>query len=96
MLQTVALRRANEPDGVGDVVILHAPAQILPKANSSTILSRQRAWGVFTSVGTSEWYGGTTTFQLFKDIPLTLKVHCDLATACLHFSLVVATVDVVF
>ena len=52
LLQRVFLRRTGD-DGqpFGETVELHAPAQLLPKANAYTVRDRLLKWAVYSSSG---------------------------------------------
>ena len=74
MLQQVILR--NSDAGIGQVLQVHSPCQLLPRANSWTILCRLRRWGLFTSQGCPEQFGGRGLWDLFAAVPLKLVIHC--------------------
>ena len=80
MLQHLILRTEPEAGvpGAGDVHIaqVHAPCQLLPRANSFTILSRMRRWSLYSSVGCAPQLGGQDLWRLFAQIPLKLVIHC--------------------
>lgn len=76
MLQSVTLRYADESSGPGRIVSVHAPSQLLPRANWSTIHNRMTRWSLYCSGGSAEPFGATTLWDMFKTIPLKLVVHC--------------------
>ena len=76
MLQNLILRRKSEEDGCGTSAQIHAPCQLLPRANAWTILSRLRRWSLFSSVGCAPQFGGDDLWNKFAEIPLKLIVHC--------------------
>ena len=76
LLQHLIIRTDGEPDGVGTIAQVHAPCQLLPRANSFTILDRLRRWSLYASVGCAEPYGGRGLWDLFTTVPLELIVHC--------------------
>ena len=76
MLQHLILRKADEADGAGQIAQIHAPCQLLPRANSWTILSRMRRWSLYSAAGCAEHFGGGQLWNLFASVPLKLVLHC--------------------
>ena len=83
MLQHLILRRS---DGTGSQAIaqIHAPCQLLPRANSWTILHRMRRWSLYSSVGCAPQFGGENLWNLFAAVPLKLVLHCGDALPANH------------
>ena len=79
MLWTVALKRAGS-DSI-DAVLLHAPSQVLPKANAGTIWDRVRRWGVYCGGSCAEPFGGERLYEMFQHIPLKLMIWCNWAVS---------------
>lgn len=75
MIWTVALGRTRDRAGI-DMVRIHSPSQVLPKANGATILSRMRRWGLYTSSpsGSADAFGGEETYKCFSQIPLKMVI----------------------
>ncbi|CAE7471490.1 unnamed protein product, partial [Symbiodinium microadriaticum] len=84
LLQHLIIRTDGEPDGVGTIAQVHAPCQLLPRANSFTILDRLRRWSLYASIGCAEPYGGRGLWDLFATVPLKLIVHCGDALPANH------------
>lgn len=78
MLQHVSCRFDGDARAAcEDIVQLHVPSQLLPRANWSTIHDRMVRWSVFSGVGgCSEALGGDRLWEAFKNIPLKLVIHC--------------------
>lgn len=55
-------------------VCLHAPGQILPRANTATVTDRMRKWACWSSVGASQFLGGTELEVAFTSVPLRVHV----------------------
>ena len=83
MLWSVALHRQDQEL---DIVRIHSPSQVLPKANASTMLDRMRRWGLFTSseTGVADVYGGKELYQMFERIPLKMMISCSDALPTNH------------
>ncbi|CAE7719587.1 unnamed protein product, partial [Symbiodinium sp. CCMP2456] len=85
MLQHLILRRS---DGTGTgsqaVAQIHAPCQLLPRANSWTILHRMRRWSLYSSVGCAPQLGGESLWNVFATVPLKLVLHCGDALPANH------------
>ena len=83
MIWTIALQRPNK--GL-DIVRVHSPSQVLPKANASTMLSRMRRWGLYTSsdTGVADAFGGQDVYALFEKIPLKMLITCTDALPTNH------------
>ena len=58
MLQHLILRKVDDQDGPCQIAQIHAPCQLLPRANSWTILSRMRRWSLYSAAGCAEQLGG--------------------------------------
>ncbi|CAE7490171.1 unnamed protein product, partial [Symbiodinium necroappetens] len=85
MLQHVILRR-SDGDGMGSQAIaqIHAPCQLLSRANSWTTLHRMRRWSLYSSVGCAPQFGGESLWNLFAAVPLKLVLHCGDALPANH------------
>jgi len=85
MIWTVALDRVDQSVGI-DLVRMHSPSQVLPKANAATILSRMRRWGIYTSAdpGSADAYGGQEVYTGFSQVPLKMLITCTDALPTNH------------
>ena len=75
MIQQVALRVNGDEDGLGRVIRVHAPSQLLPRANWSTIHDRMKRWSIYSCAGSAPVLGGDALWQAFKRIPLKLVIQ---------------------
>ena len=84
MIWTIALQRVGQ-NGL-DIVRMHSPSQVLPKANAATLLSRMRRWGMYSSAepGSAEAFGGSETYKCFDRIPLKMVITCTDALPTNH------------
>ena len=79
ILQTLVIRRSSSgSDGAASIAHVHAPCQLLPRANAWTILSRLRRWSLYSAVGCAEHFGGGQLRKVFESVPLKLVLHCHL------------------
>jgi hypothetical protein len=73
MIQRVVLRR-HGAQGESEDIQLHAPGQVLPKANAYTIRARIAQWVCLSSQGCGSAVGGKELEQDFSKIPLKALV----------------------
>ena len=82
MLQHVFVPVPGEPGF--EVWQLHAPCQLLPRANWCTVNSRMRRWSVFCSEGCGEQFGGQELWSEFCKVKYKLIVCCADALGTNH------------
>eukprot|EP00435_Cladocopium_sp_Y103_P050187 s1190_g15.t1 len=94
MIWTVALDRVDQTVGV-DLVRMHSPSQVLPKANAATILSRMRRWGIYTSAdsGSADAFGGQEVYTCFSQVPLKMVITCTDALPTNHLVQAISVQD---
>ena len=69
----------------GSILQVHAPSQLLPRANWMTISERLRRWCAFSSGGCAEQLGGQELWDaLEQNVQLKLNIFCADALAANH------------